>query len=153
MYGLRQYLSLFPGRTTVRTCTGSDCSKICGGNLTCIRNVESVEYSGHCYNDVMLMPRTDDFCKFAPCPNNANNTKFCKCCKFPSYRNTCPDICASSYCSNITVQGKLFSILIAQLNLTWFGSDKVVGQTTTTHTTHTTPLVYWSERLVCAAWN
>ena len=71
--------------------------------------VNSVEYSGHCYEDVMLVPRTEDSCKFAPCPSIGNITKFCKCCEFHSYNEKCPETCSS--CPPSTVQGKILMLL------------------------------------------
>jgi hypothetical protein len=56
----------------------------------------------HCYNDVMLGPRTEDSCKFAPSPSIGNISKSCKCCEFPSYNAKCPDLCLS--CPHCNIQ-------------------------------------------------
>ena len=98
---------LTTGTTTAKTCTGSDCPTVCEEDLTCIKMVDSLEYPGHCYDDVMLVARTEDSCKFAPCPS-IGTTKFCKCCQFPSYNETCPETCSS--CQD-AVQGRVLMLL------------------------------------------
>jgi len=102
-------LCCYNGIATSRTCTGSDCSSICGEEITCIKMVDSLVKPDHCYIDVLLVLRTEDSCKFGPCPTNIGNiTMSCKCCGFFSYRKICPE-CSSSSCSNFAAHDAILS--------------------------------------------